>query len=187
MMLNKYMKSNEYYEEIEKAVDANPEYKAQEKVYLNSLESLNLGKEAYNSIDASATLMMASARELAYKKGFHDGVKLVADCMSTGKTPEIKKAVEPMNNSASKHSYLETDPEYDQQYSEIRKAIRKCPIGDDFVFDVAKRLANEYPIQGVMYAAHLYNFGFIRGKSAGCEHMIKKAIKKARGDNNNEG
>lgn len=55
-MLNRYMKSNEYYAEIEKAVDDSPEYKTQEKEYFDTLESLNLSKEAYYLVDAKLHL-----------------------------------------------------------------------------------------------------------------------------------
>ena len=81
-MLSKYMKSNEYYAEIEKAIEESPEYKAQDKQFVDALDSLNLGQKAYNLIDDSATLMMAAARELAYTKGFQDGVNLIVECTS---------------------------------------------------------------------------------------------------------
>lgn len=86
MLLNEYMQSNEYFEEIEKAVDENQKYKAEEKVYLDALNALQkeygFDHKVYDSIDNAATLMMVAARELSYKKGFRDGVLLVTDCIS---------------------------------------------------------------------------------------------------------
>ena len=85
-MLSKYMESNEYFKDIEAAVDENPEYKEKERIYLDALKALKeeygFDNMVYDSIDNPATGIMVAARELAYKKGFQDGVLLVAKCMS---------------------------------------------------------------------------------------------------------
>jgi hypothetical protein len=77
MLLDKYMQSDEYFTEIESAVDANPHYKAKEKEHSGTLKSLNLDRETHYSVDGAAMQMMMAARELAYRKGFLDGIKLM--------------------------------------------------------------------------------------------------------------
>ena len=64
-MLKNYMESKNYYDEIEAAVDSKPEYKDCEKMYLDSLKSLNLDRENYDKVDGAAVQMMSAARELA--------------------------------------------------------------------------------------------------------------------------
>lgn len=62
---------------------------------------------------------------------------------------------------------LKTDPRFDQEYTAIKNILNELPIHDngEFVYDVAKRLANEYSL-GLSFIFNLYNFGFIQGKRA---------------------
>jgi hypothetical protein len=82
MLLDKYMQSDEYIKEIEAAVDSNPDFRAKEKIYLDTLKSLNLDIDTYDLVDMEVVQLIEAARELAYKKGFSDGVNLVAGCVS---------------------------------------------------------------------------------------------------------
>lgn len=81
-MLNNYMKSNEYHAEIEKVVEESPEFKKWDEEYTAALDRIVPNNNLHESIETPATLLMVAARDLAYKKGFQDGVLLVADCIS---------------------------------------------------------------------------------------------------------
>ena len=81
-MLSRYMQSNEYSEDIEAVVDENPEFKEKEKEFLEAVKSLNLNVKTIDLIDRAAVFMMITARDLAYRKGFHDGVNTIVECTS---------------------------------------------------------------------------------------------------------
>ena len=94
-MLSRYMQSEEYTRDIEAVVDVNLEFKVKEKECLDLLESFNLDRKTYDSFDFAVTFMMIAARDLAYRKGFHDGVALVSSCVSSGSgksDPDFGKA-----------------------------------------------------------------------------------------------
>lgn len=63
-MLSNYMKSNEYYEMIEKAVDSKKVFKAVGKEFDNALNKLGLDIKTHDSIEGPAILMMCAARTL---------------------------------------------------------------------------------------------------------------------------
>ena len=76
-MLEAYMKSDEYLNMIEKAVDATNEYQSQDEKFEKILSEYCTDPIAYDVVDSAVSLLMMSARELAYKKGFQDAVKLI--------------------------------------------------------------------------------------------------------------
>lgn len=87
-MLDLYMKSDEYFNMIEKAVDNTDVFKAISNEFKDALDKLNLDLKTCDTIDNPAIMMTCEARELGYKKGFQDGVKLTVDCVSSGRSPK---------------------------------------------------------------------------------------------------
>lgn len=71
-------------DDLEKAVDSSPEFKAQETNYLNVLKGLCLSKEAYNQIDDAVVSMVVAARKEAYRIGLANGVSLITECLFAG-------------------------------------------------------------------------------------------------------
>ena len=129
LMLDRYMESDEYCKEIESAVDANPQYRAVEKEYLEVLKNLNLDMETYDLVDRAAVFMMMAARELAYKKGFQDGVNLIVECGSG-----TSKANDELVNWFIK--IVEKDPIKAYRIMEVVEIL--CGLSDD---DLAKAAA----------------------------------------------
>ena len=82
-MLEKYMESDQYYEMIEEIVEENEEFKKVHDEFSRALDNLNLDRKNYDTIDHPAIGMMTEARDIAYKKGFQDGVRLIMECMSS--------------------------------------------------------------------------------------------------------
>ena len=83
-MLNKLINSDVFLVDLEKAVDSNPEFKAEENNYLNTLKGLGLSEDAHNEIDDVVVPMVAAARKEACRIGFANGVSLIAECLSAG-------------------------------------------------------------------------------------------------------
>ncbi len=89
-MLKDYMKSNEYSKKMDRAVFKNKMYKAEEKKYLEVLDGLNLEFKARDNVELAVGLMESAITDLAYEKGFYDGVELMAYCSADGKTGKSK-------------------------------------------------------------------------------------------------
>jgi hypothetical protein len=92
-MLNNYMKSYEFDEEMERTVNNTPEIRAKEKIFSELLDGLNLDIKTYDSIDDAAIQMMISARELAYKKGFQAGVSLIVGCTAEHNNHNVESGI----------------------------------------------------------------------------------------------
>ena len=83
-MLDVYMKTDEYIYAIEKVVNDNPEYKAMETEFLSILDRLGLDSKTYSLIDDQVIQMMYTARDIGYREGFRNGVRMIVECVSGG-------------------------------------------------------------------------------------------------------
>ena len=83
-MLELFTKSDEYLSMIAKKVDDQPEYKALLRNFDDALSGLGINVKGLNPVEGTATTLAYTARDMAYKVGFEDGVRFILNCAAGG-------------------------------------------------------------------------------------------------------
>ena len=79
-MLDLFMTTETYYTMVESKVDEQPKFKALLREFDGALGKAKLSKDEYDEIDNAAIVLAYTARDMAYKAGFEDGVRFIMDC-----------------------------------------------------------------------------------------------------------